>query len=122
MTLSKRDDSVASSENPIAVPPSAKQSLTIKPSQITKSKDVEALYDKVDLQRKVLNDIKRILGDSHMTDQSIVDRIVILQEAQRSLKQEKRNTQEEHLRVVSQLVNRHQMQVEDLNGQLLRMQ
>ena len=65
------------------------------------SKDVEALYDKVDLQRKVLNDIKRILGDSHMTDHSIVDRIVILQEAQRSLKQEKRNTQEEHLRVVS---------------------
>ena len=42
------------------------------------SKDVEALYDKVDLQRKVLNDIKRILGDSHMTDHSIVDRIVIL--------------------------------------------
>ena len=83
---------------------------------------MEALYDKVDLQRKVLNDIKRILGDSHMTDQSIVDRIVILQEAQRSLKQEKRNMQEEHLRVVSQLVNRHQMQVEDLNGQLLRMQ
>ena len=30
--------------------------------------------------------------------------------------------QEEHLRVVSQLVNRHQMQIEDLNGQLLRMQ
>ena len=52
---------------------------------------MEALYDKVDLQRKVLNDIKRILGDSHMTDQSIVDRIVDLQEAQRSLKQEKRS-------------------------------
>ena len=77
-------------------------------------KELLDLYEKVDHQRKVINEVKRVLGDTLMTDQCILERVVALQDAQRSV-------QEEHAFVTSQLLNRHQMQIEDLSGQILRL-
>jgi len=58
------------------------------------------LYEKVEQQRKVLNDAKRVLGDTTMTDLSIVDRIASLQANQVTLQVEKKQ-------MVAQLLEHH---------------
>ena len=108
LTLSKRDDSVASGDCQNSslntnMHSQQKQSLTIKQSQIVKTlqgKELLDLYEKLDHQRKVINDVKRVLGDTLMTDHCIVDRIVALQDAQRSI-------QDDNSVVIGQLVTRH---------------
>ena len=83
LTLSKREDSWASNEKfatcQQALPSSA--ALTIKQSQIIKTlqgNELLDLYEKIDSQRKLIDDTKRVLGDIDMTDASIIDRIVSL--------------------------------------------
>jgi len=65
-------------------------------------------------QRKVLNDAKQVLGDTTMTDHSIVDRIISLMGSQENMRVEGNQ-------VVAQLLDRHQMQIEDLNGLIHRL-
>ena len=105
LTLSKRDDSVASNDY-------QPQSLTIKQSQITKAlqgKELLSLYEKLDRQRLVLNEAKQVLGDPLMTDQCIVERIACLMKSQRVLRAE-------HSLTVAQMAERHDMQIEDVSG------
>jgi len=41
-------------------------------------KELLDLYDTLDMQRKLINDCKKVLGDVMMTDKSVIDRIVSL--------------------------------------------
>ena len=121
LSLSKRDDSVASSDYFAPQQPSAITTnpiTTIKQSQITKTlqgRELLELYDKVDHQRKVLNKVKQVLGDPTMTDQSIVERIQHLMTAKNQINLD-------HQAQLELVQNRFMMQIEDLCAQINRLQ